>query len=111
VGRRSRKRSDGPPTARPAVAEPPRVARASGRPTIDDRPKPPWHPVPLIEICVLAGIVLIIVGFLNTDSHRGRVALIRRPGAPSTAPNQTWRTPGSSSLKPSRTIPSPSTSR
>ena len=30
----------------------------------EQRPKAPWHPFPLVELCVLAGIVFIIVGFL-----------------------------------------------
>jgi hypothetical protein len=42
----------------------------------DERPKPPWHPFPLIELCVLAGIVLIVFGFFQTEEPRGRVALV-----------------------------------
>ena len=29
------------------------------------RPKPPWHPFPLVELCVLAGIVLLVLGLIN----------------------------------------------
>jgi hypothetical protein len=42
----------------------------------DARPKPPWHPFPLVELSVLVGIVMIIYGFLKTDTERGRVALV-----------------------------------
>ena len=79
MGRRSRKRADGPLSA-PAAAAPPKrepksrldrmIARA------DERPKPPWHPFPLVELAVLVGIVLIIVGFFTAESPRGRVALV-----------------------------------
>jgi hypothetical protein len=30
----------------------------------DERPKAPWHPFPLVELAVLAGIVLLVVGFI-----------------------------------------------
>jgi len=42
----------------------------------DERPKPPWHPVPLIELSVLVGIVLIVLGVVGRDSPRGRAALV-----------------------------------
>ena len=42
----------------------------------DERPKPPWHPFPLVELCVLAGIVLIVLGFLNAQERQGRVMLL-----------------------------------
>lgn len=41
-----------------------------------ERPKAPWHPFPLIELCVLAGIVLLVLGALDADSHRGQVLLV-----------------------------------
>ncbi len=42
----------------------------------DERPKAPWHPFPLVELCVLAGIVLIVLGLLNSGSDRGRAMLL-----------------------------------
>ena len=42
----------------------------------EDRPRAPWHPFPLGELLVLAGIVLRILGFLNFDSDRGRAMLV-----------------------------------
>ena len=88
MGRRSRKRPSGtvttPPPAhagtparpRPQPSRPgaSRVDRMLDR--ADARPKPPWHPVPLVELAVLSGIVLIVLGILNRDSSRGRLLLV-----------------------------------
>ncbi len=81
MGKRSRKRSTGPLRA-PQVAPAPRPAqhRRAGQGRIDRyiekadaRPKPPWHPVPLVELSVLAGIVLLVVGIINRDTSDGRL--------------------------------------
>jgi hypothetical protein len=45
-------------------------------PITDDRPKAPWHPFPLVELCVLAGIVLIVLGLISRDSPHGRAMLV-----------------------------------
>ena len=42
----------------------------------DERPKPPWHPVPLVELAVLVGIALIVIGLINSDTSRGRMAML-----------------------------------
>jgi hypothetical protein len=42
----------------------------------EQRPKAPWHPFPLVELSVLVGIVLIVIGLINHDSHRGRLAIV-----------------------------------
>ncbi len=42
----------------------------------EERPKAPWHPVPLVELSVLVGIVLIIIGLLNADERNGQTALV-----------------------------------
>jgi hypothetical protein len=93
MGKRSRKRGDGvsavapaPPaqegartgrSARePATAQPAAPRRRGGRPAIEDRPKPPWHPVPLVEICVLVGLVLLVLGALDLRSDRGKLLLV-----------------------------------
>src|SRR4051795_5953091 len=83
MGRRSRKRggaalaapAEGPradraPDARdrPAPAPP----RRGGR----ERPKAPWHPFPLVELCVLVGLVLLVMGALDLASDRGKILLI-----------------------------------
>lgn len=87
MGKRSRKRAVGPvETTEPAVAPPPAPARkrSSGRMShyermiaqADARPKAPWHPVPLVELAVLAGIVLIIIGAIHSSTDRGKLAMV-----------------------------------
>jgi hypothetical protein len=41
-----------------------------------ERPKAPWHPFPLVELCVLAGIVLLVLGLINFDSRQGKTMLV-----------------------------------
>jgi hypothetical protein len=65
------KRRRRPKSTSPQV--PPRPPRGVDR--IDVRPKAPWHPFPLIELCVLIGIVCIGVGFFSRDSPAGRTLL------------------------------------
>ena len=77
MGKRSRKRGDAVPApvpARAAAATAPR--RRGGRPSLEERPKPPWHPVPLVELCVLVGIVLLVLGALDLRSDRGKLMLV-----------------------------------
>ena len=66
MGRRSRKR--GPETV-PARAP---VARRAP----DERPRAPWHPFPLVELCVFIGLVLLIWGLFTADEASGRVLLV-----------------------------------
>jgi len=54
----------------------PAPRRRGGRPSLEDRPKPPWHPVPLVELCVLVGIVLLVLGALDIRSDRGKLMLV-----------------------------------
>jgi hypothetical protein len=44
--------------------------------TEPERPKAPWHPFPLVELFVLAGIVLLVLGLINFDTERGRAMLV-----------------------------------
>jgi hypothetical protein len=44
--------------------------------SVDERPKAPWHPFPLVELCVLAGIVLLVLGLINFDSRQGKTMLV-----------------------------------
>ena len=68
MGRRSR--------ARRAAAPPPPAAPRPARLT-DERPRAPWHPFPLVELSVLVGLVLIVVGAIaGLDTDRGRAALL-----------------------------------
>src|SRR4051794_10551433 len=90
MGKRSRKRADGPVRAggRDRVTAAPRhdVPKTPRKPgqsrmdrfieQADARPKAPWHPFPLVELSVLVGIVLIVIGLLNHNSHRGRLAIV-----------------------------------
>jgi hypothetical protein len=74
MGRRSRARRAAAPHTDAAAPrrEPPRPA-----PLSDERPKAPWHPFPLVELCVLVGIVLIVLGLIvGFDSDRGQLALV-----------------------------------
>jgi hypothetical protein len=73
VSRRNRKRRTRPKSTAPAV--PPRPPKRA-RPRIEDRPKAPWHPVPLVEIAVLVGLILIVVGLITSDGRRGRTLLL-----------------------------------
>ena len=66
--RKGRRRT---PTTAPAV--PPRPPRPT--PVARERPQAPWHPFPLVEVAILVGLVLIVVGFLAKDSTRGRTLL------------------------------------
>jgi hypothetical protein len=71
MGRRSRARRAAGSTA----AAPPPTPRPA--PLTDERPKAPWHPFPLVELSVLIGIVLLVVGVIvGLDTDRGRAALL-----------------------------------
>lgn len=74
MGRRSRKRGvlsdpiDGPAAPpRPPAPAPERrpVADPGRRARLDDAPRPPWHPVPLTELCILVGMILLAAAFLG----------------------------------------------
>jgi hypothetical protein len=74
MGRRSRaRRAAQPPPEAPSAQAPARgPARLTG-----ERPKAPWHPVPLVELSVFVGLVLIVVGFVTgVRTDGGRLALL-----------------------------------
>jgi uncharacterized membrane protein len=80
MGRRSRKRPAPPPAERrepPAAAATPRTPPppTSRRARLDEAPKPPWHPFPLVELCILAGLVLMVVGFVKGGNRGGLFAV------------------------------------
>ncbi len=54
------------PAAPPPPAAPPRSRRA--RP--DEAPKAPWSPFPLVELTILGGIVLLVLGLIGVASDR-----------------------------------------
>jgi hypothetical protein len=72
MGRRSRKRSDGPAVA--PVQPPPAPRRAPAPPTrkarLQDAPQAPWSPFPLVELTILLGIVLIALGVFGVAERR-----------------------------------------
>jgi hypothetical protein len=75
VSRHRSKRRPRPKSTAPQV--PPRAPKpARPRTRIEDRPKPPWHPFPLIELAVFVGIVCIVVGLIKHDSRQGRTLLL-----------------------------------
>lgn len=51
------------PSRAPAAAEP-------------ERPRPPWHPIPLAEILILAGAVALLVGLGRGPTTGGRTPLL-----------------------------------
>jgi hypothetical protein len=83
MGRRSRKRGGGmapaatpasPPTARRTPSR--RDAQRTSSAGTGERPRAPWHPFPLVELCVLIGLVLLVWGFIRLDDDGGRVMLV-----------------------------------
>jgi hypothetical protein len=83
MGKRSRKRGVSTSVEeRPSASAPPRPAPTRRGSYIDrtlakaeQRPKAPWDPFPLVELCVLAGIALIVLGIINSDTRDGKVML------------------------------------
>jgi hypothetical protein len=72
MGRRTRKR--GGLTTR-AERDAARRAPAPRRPPASERPSPPWGNVPLSELVILIGIVVMVWGFLSgADRGEERVA-------------------------------------
>src|SRR4051812_20882871 len=78
MGKRSRKRSitaagEREPAADPVppVVERPAPPRPTRRARIDEAPKAPWSPFPLVELCILFGLVLVVWGFVGGGDRRG----------------------------------------
>ena len=76
MGRRSRKRPASPaPAERPAAA-PPRSQKPLRRHAkLAEAPQAPWHPFPLVELAIFAGLVLVVVAFA-TDPGEPRTTLL-----------------------------------
>src|SRR5436190_17103449 len=75
--RRKRRPRTPPERAEPETAGTPRPSvRAARRraANLDERPPAPWGSVPLVELVVLAGIVLLVAGFIVGGS-RGTVMI------------------------------------
>src|SRR6266576_5551569 len=77
MGRRSRKRTLAPGEPRPAPTEAPPAAprrppaALSRRARLDEAPKAPWSPFPLVELCILVGLVLMVTGFVTRGNRGG----------------------------------------
>lgn len=50
-------------------ATPPRAIGARSR--LEEAPKAPWSPFPLVELTILVGIVLAVLGFIGVADRRG----------------------------------------
>src|SRR3954447_380289 len=80
MGKRSRKRPAAPPGERREAPPAPVAARRppapmSRRARLEEAPKPPWHPFPLVELCILGGLVLMVVGFVKGGNRGGLFAV------------------------------------
>jgi hypothetical protein len=75
MGRRSRKRGEaGTRAERDAQREPRASTRPRpGRPSIGERPRPPWGNFPLSELVILVGIVLILWGAIGGEEGTERL--------------------------------------
>ena len=76
MGRRSRKRSMTAHQAPPAPVDqsPPPARRPvtpDRRARMDEAPKAPWSPFPLVELCILIAILMITAGFFAGGDRRG----------------------------------------
>ena len=66
MGRRSRKRTGAEPAPHEPLPEapPPRARTPRRHAKLDEAPPAPWHPFPLVELAILAGIILSVVAFV-----------------------------------------------
>lgn len=65
-------RDEGPREVEPAAAAQPRKRRR-GEP--EPPPPAPWGSFPLVELSVLLGIVMLVVGFFFSDGDRGPILI------------------------------------
>jgi lysylphosphatidylglycerol synthetase-like protein (DUF2156 family) len=73
MSRHKKKRRPAPPP-RPVPAP---AQRPAARHEPDERPRAPWHPIPLAELSVLVGILLMVGGFIvGLGGDRGRLMLV-----------------------------------
>jgi hypothetical protein len=78
MGRRTRKRVVTGAAARASVAPgavtAPHARTPDRRARSEEAPKAPWAPLPLVEGCILVGIVLIVAAFAGGGDRRGLLA-------------------------------------
>ncbi len=65
--------SDGP--QEPTPAGEPRTVRPVRASPEDESPPAPWGSFPLVELCVLTGIVMLILGFFVVGGSRGPILI------------------------------------
>jgi hypothetical protein len=46
------------------------------RARLSQAPPAPWSPFPLVELCILAGLILIVVGFFAGGDRRGLLLVV-----------------------------------
>lgn len=68
------KPAEGSVTESAAPREPSPAARRRRAANLDERPPAPWGNVPLVELVVLGGIVMLVVGFI-TGGRTGTVLI------------------------------------
>jgi len=77
--RKRRKRRTRPVAAKDQAAgveeAPRRAAPAPRRAAVDEQPPAPWGSFPLVELCVLAAIVMLILGFFVVGGSRGAILI------------------------------------
>lgn len=75
MAKKRRKRRPRVPAAAPAAGPKPTTkrtpAKAPRKPIADERPPAPWGSFPLVELVVLFGLTLFVVGFFFVDGDRG----------------------------------------
>jgi hypothetical protein len=62
-------RSEAKATGEAVASQAKPAARRRPRPSLDERPPAPWGSFPLVELAVLAGIVLLVAGFVVQGSQ------------------------------------------
>lgn len=65
---------DGEAAPSPAAASPAPPGRRRGA-AAEEPPPAPWGSFPLIELCVLAGIVMLVLGFFVVGGDRGPILI------------------------------------
>ncbi len=73
--RRARAASAPGPEAPPAEERPKRAAPARPASGEEEGPPAPWGNFPLVELCVLASIVMLILGFFVVGGSRGPILI------------------------------------
>lgn len=71
----ARKRRKKRPPPKPAVAAEPVRSEPRSRNPDEQRPEAPWGSFPLVELCVLTGLIMLVVGFFFVEGDRGPILI------------------------------------